>query len=350
MIYLDYAATNPFIYEPTIKDVDYNDVYFNPNANYAVTEKRILFSRENTIKKAIGAKNGHILYFRTCSDAVRWLSQQNWDAVRPASDTHDALYLTRKDADLTRNSDVLVMYSHTNHLNGNIMSDDEMKWHYQFWNANKCNVYFLLDCTQTLGKAEMPNLDYVDAVTMSGHKIGYPYLSWMWVSDRLCNKLHLHQSIENQWGVINGTLSVKSVTDLALATINATSHFADKENKYAVLKKLLKLYLDKIDNGETPFYKFIETHPSSDAINLIAFNQINADVLQQYLASNDCYVGIAASACAGNSMQKYRVAEALEMQREDAARAIRVSFGVNTTDEDIEQLVKLIAEYKTKFC
>lgn len=66
MIYLDYAATCHYVKYS-------NPVYerfFNPNANYAYKEKRLLAEAENRVKKAIGAKSGKVIFGGTSSQLI----------------------------------------------------------------------------------------------------------------------------------------------------------------------------------------------------------------------------------------------------------------------------------------
>ena len=72
MIYLEYAATNPFTKYPCSK---YGQ-FLNPNANYAYKERKVLMDCDERIKAAIGAKDGHVLYFRCATDALEWLHSE----------------------------------------------------------------------------------------------------------------------------------------------------------------------------------------------------------------------------------------------------------------------------------
>ena len=69
-VYLDWAATSP-----TVRfHIDTSKQWRNPNAAYAYEERKVLIDCEERIKAAIGAKGGHVLYFRCATDALEWLS------------------------------------------------------------------------------------------------------------------------------------------------------------------------------------------------------------------------------------------------------------------------------------
>ena len=83
------------------------------------------------------------------------------------------------------------------------------------------------------------------------------------------------------------------------------------------------------------------------SINAIRLNGINADALQQFLASRGIYVGVGGSAC--SAAHDYRVLRAYGLTDGEASEVIRVSFGDETTARDIEALVEGIKEYKGMF-
>lgn len=66
MIYADYAATHPYVKYPSSA----YGPFFNPNANYAYKEKRLLVEAEYRVKKAIGAKGGKIVFGGTSSQLI----------------------------------------------------------------------------------------------------------------------------------------------------------------------------------------------------------------------------------------------------------------------------------------
>ena len=66
MIYLDYAATNPFTKYPCGK----YGTFLNPNANYAYKEQKLLDECANRVKTAIGAKSGKVVFGGTSSQLI----------------------------------------------------------------------------------------------------------------------------------------------------------------------------------------------------------------------------------------------------------------------------------------
>ena len=68
-VFLDWAATSPIVRFP----VDTSTQWCNPNSAYAYEERKVLMDCEECIKADIGAKGGHVLYFRCATDALEWL-------------------------------------------------------------------------------------------------------------------------------------------------------------------------------------------------------------------------------------------------------------------------------------
>lgn len=86
-------------------------------------------------------------------------------------------------------------------------------------------------------------------------------------------------------------------------------------------------------------------HEFTFAINAIRLPGFNADALQQFLASKQVYISIGGSACA--ERHDYRVLEnGYNLTKQEANEVIRVSFGEDSTAEEVKALVKNICEFK----
>ena len=142
---------------------------------------------------------------------------------------------------------------------------------------------------------------------------------------------------------------------IADATEDACKNVEEHESRaYELYRYMLDKFTDNsihgavINNVLTPDKSNAnEPAHSVSAINAIMFDDINADSLQQYLASKQIYVGIGGSACA--SLHDFRVLDACGLSNDEASRVVRVSFGENTTYTDIDEFVNAVVEYKEKF-
>lgn len=342
MVFLDWASTSPMI---RFTAGQYGNHCINPNAAYAFEERNILMDCEVRIKQAIGVNGGHVLYFRCATEAIEWLFDETnrWVADWGHSPyEHDACLLgVEPDSDELMAVDFYI-HQWVNHITGEIF---DLKTIYSQL-PETCKL--IVDATAGFGKAGLPrDLDNIaDALFMSGHKIGCPELSFMWLSDELCEWLGVTKDIRNQWGLHHGSLSVASVLALADAVEWACDDLRQMDFIKNCLGRCGQLFVGLTNAGID--FKIICPRVKIGAINAVRLNGINADALQQFLASRDIYVGVGGSAC--SEAHDYRVLRAYGMTDDEAAEVIRVSFGSETTANDIKALVEGIKEYRRQFC
>lgn len=346
-VFLDWAATSPIVRSP----IDTSKQWRNPNSAYAYEERKVLIDCEGRIKAAIGAKGGHVLYFRCATDALEWLAVATiaknpgrWFAHSPYE--HDAaVYGSMAMPD---QCDCVDFYCHqlVNQLTGEI--HDIKSVHEKLLQYD--DVPFLIcDCTAAIHHISLKAVkvcQYADAVVTSGHKLGCPDIAFMWIDDRLFNWLGGGNDTRNQWGLKHGSISVGNVLALADAVEWAcdSKRQDDAEAHYSGLAICLKLGLNKAGIK----HEWIgDADKQIAAINAIRLNGLNADALQQYCASKGVYIGVGGSAC--NAAGDFRVLNAYKLTDTEASEVIRISFGEYTTIEDIDALVKNICEYKKMF-
>ena len=345
-VFLDWASTSPIVRFP----IDTSKQWRNPNAAYAYEERKVLMDCEERIKAAIGAKGGHVLYFRCATDALEWLHSEGNKCMMAWAHSpyeHDAaVYGNMATPD---QCDCVDFYCHQliNQLTGEI--HDIKSVHEQLLQYD--DVPFLIcDCTAVIHHISLKAAkicQYADCICMSGHKLGCPDIAFMWIDDRLFNWLGGGNDVRNQWNLKHGSISVGHVLALADAVEWAcdSKRLNDRNNWYLLLFDCLYCGLKKAD---IDFSVIADAKPSTCAINAIRLNGLNADALQQYCASKGVYIGVGGSAC--NVAGDFRVLNAYGLTDAEAAEVIRVSFGNETTKENIDALVDAIAEYKQKYC
>lgn len=346
-VYLDWAATSPIVRFP----IDTSKQWRNPNAAYAYEERKVLMDCEERIKAAIGAKGGHVLYFRCATDALEWLAVATiaknpgrWFAHSPYE--HDAaVYGSMAMPD---QCDCVDFYCHqlVNQLTGEI--HDIKSVHEKLLQYD--DVPFLIcDCTAAIHHISLKAVQvcqYANCICMSGHKLGCPDIAFMWIDDRLFNWLGGGNDIRNQYSLKHGSISVGHVLALADAVEWAcySKRLNDMNNWYMRLFDYLYCEMKKID---IDFSVIADAKPSTFAINAIRLNGLNADAIQQYCASKGCYIGVGGSAC--NAAGDFHLLNAYKLTDTEASEVIRISFGEYTIIEDIDALVKNICEYKKMF-
>lgn len=346
--YLDWAATSPIVRF----SIDTSKQWSNPNAAYAYEERKMLMDCEERIKAAIGAKGGHVLYFRCATDALEWLSvatiaknHGRWFAHSPYE--HDAaVYGSMAMPD---QCDCVDFYCHqlVNQLTGEI--HDIKSVHEKLLQYD--DVPFLIcDCTAAIHHVNLRATkvcQYADAVVTSAHKYGCPDIAFMWIDDRLFDWLGGGKDVRNQWGLKHGSISVGHV----LALSDAVEWACDSKRLNATNNRNLRLFdylYCELKKADIDFSVIADTKPSTFSINAIRLNGLNVDSLQQYCASKGIYISAGGSAC--NAAGDFRVLNAYGLTNAEAAEVIRVSFGEETNKNDVDALVSAIVEYKKRYC
>ena len=344
-VFLDWASTSPIVRFP----IDTSKQWRNPNAAYAYDERKVLMDCEERIKAAIGAKGGHLLYFRCATDALEWLHGEGNKCMMAWAHSpyeHDAAVFG-----IESKPDELVgidFYCHqlVNQLTGE--THDIKSVHKKLLQYD--DVPFLIcDCTAAIHHVSLKEAkvcQYADAVVTSGHKYGCPDIAFMWIDDRLFNWLGGGKDVRNQWGLKHGSISVGHVLALTDAVEWAcdSKRLNDMNHWHMRLFDCLHCGLKRAD---IDFSVIADAKPSTCAINAIRLNELNADALQQYCASKGIYISAGGSAC--NAAGDFRVLNAYGLSNDEAAEVVRVSFDDETTKDDIDKLVIVIKEYKERF-
>ena len=351
MTYLDCAATNPY---PQYRCNDYEyHAYFNPNANYAFGEKKLLHECEERVKKAIGANGGKVIFGGTASQLVENLMNCDKGDFWPVGgayehDSVDRFLIEHNLHNIEGLEETLKTFTPTgmkpfvfwqgvNNVTGRIFDVETIGRL-----CHKYGAFFVCDMTAMIGHAPIPcNIDeWCSAITYSGHKIGTELgVGAMWIGDEF-----------NSWlgdFKLHGTPNVAGALAITDATEDVVKSAPYNELYYYELTKMLKDVLEAngIEFDLIGDKQSVASH--AHAINAIRLSGFNADALQQYLASKQIYVGIGASACAED--HDYRVLNAFGLADEEASEVIRVSFCEDSTIDDVNKLVDGIKEFKGKY-
>ena len=355
MIYLDYAATNPFTKYPCSK---YGQ-FLNPNANYAYKEQRLLDDCASRVKAAIGAKSGKVVFGGTSSQLIENLmNRAKRNTVICSKYEHDSFWRHRFDsvdeiddipnfiANMPESyGKMLVMWQGVNNITGEIFPIEQIGTICHGFNA-----FYICDMTAMIGKTPIPaNIDqWCDCAIWSGHKLGTEVgIGAMWVSDKFNEwlgdfKLHGTPNLAGAMAITDATeVACKNAEEYEVRAYELYKYmldkFTDNDIHGAVINNILKP--DKSNANEPAHSVF--------AINAIMFDDINADSLQQYLASKQIYIGIGGSAC--SSLHDFRVLNACGLTNDEASHVVRVSFGYETTKYDLDEFINAVVEYKEKF-
>lgn len=350
--YLDHAATSyPIKY--FAKDFP---VYGNANSPHSlgIQANQVLEEARNRIKEGLGVESGKVLVGGTASQLVdnlmwRIYSIGNYNILGSVYE-HDCFNrwldyrLTEYPTDQISENDI-VCWMMANNITGTIFPVEQIGKM-----CRNAGAYYIMDAVATVGHYTINNKleSFCDCLITSAHKYGGPQgTGCMWVSDRFAKFLGLSDNSHEEYNLIHGTPNVSAAVAMSYAMENAIGHAEDNNKRY--LKLTLHLF-DKLINEHNITAALVgQDQPKTHAINAVYLPGFNADALTIFLSSHGIYISPGHSACSSNAADATRVLEAFGLTKEQASQTIRVSFGLNTSQEDIDALVSGIVEFKNLF-
>lgn len=349
-VYLDTASTAPVHYFA-------KDYYIpgNPNSNHfmGLQANQALNEARQRIMDCLGVKSGKVLVGGTASQLVdnlmwRIYSLGNYNILGSAYE-HDCFNrwldyrLTEYPIDQFSKNDI-VCWMMANNITGTIFPVEEI--------GKKCRdagAYYIMDAVAAIGHYPISNNleSFCDCLITSAHKYGGPQgTGCMWVSDRFAKFLGLSEDSHEEYGLIHGTPNVSAAVAMSYAMEHAVEEAWVMEAKTQNLVFHLQRMLEE-NNIEC--HIVCDDQPKTYAINALYLPKFNADALVNFLSSKGIYISPGHSACSNDAADATRVLEAFGLTKGQASQTVRVSFGSDTSQEDIDALVKGIVEFKEMF-
>lgn len=203
-------------------------------------------------------------------------------------------------------------------------------------------TYFHTDFVQGLGCTDIKfDKIFVDAITVSGHKIYAPKgIGAVYINRRVkIADIIFGSNSEN--GIVKRTMP----TELILAFAKAVEILTKEEKKEIEHSQKLKEKLaDKISKEITDIKlnSSLNHKKSSPKILNVSFNGARGEVLTHFLGMYQIYVstGSACSSKKGNS----RILEVMGLSQMEMDGAIRFSFSKYNTEDEIDEVVKRLKE------
>jgi len=349
-VYLDWASTAPVRYFA-------KDYYIpaNPNSPHAMglQANQALNEARQRIMNCLGVKSGKVLVGGTASQLVdnlmwRIYSLGNYNILGSVYE-HDCFNrwldyrLTEYPTDQISKNDI-VCWMMANNVTGTIFPVEQI--------GKMCrdvDAYYIMDAVAAIGHYPIRNNleSFCDCLITSAHKYGGPQgMGCMWVSDRFAKFLGLSDDSHEEYGLIHGTPNVSAAVAMSYAMEHAVEEAWAMEAKTQNLVFHLQKMLDK-NNIEC--HVVCDDQPKTYAINALYLPKFNADALVNFLSSKGIYISPGHSACSNDTVESSRVLEAFGLTKEEASQTVRISFGEDTTQEDIDALVDGIVEFKNLF-
>ena len=372
MIYLDHAATTPV--PRAVADAMYEVLtgqFGNPSAQYPYGQdmKKQVEKWRGSIARAVGcdAKN---LYFTSCGtesdnwaiQAALWqnrrvgrhiittavehsaileplklLEQQGYTVTRLVPDKTGHITVEQV-AEALREDTALVSMMLVNNETGCVFPVGEVA---KLLRRKKSRALLHTDAVQGFMKVESNPVKLgVDMMSLSAHKIGGPKgIGALYIADTMRNARPLLPGGGQEDGFRSGTEATAQIAGFARAVELRQENYAEKIQHMAAIKdycreKLLTIPdMVEVSRG---------TAPHIIALSLPGYP--SANIITELGSKGICIS--AGSAC--HRGKTSHVVGALGLDKRTAAGVIRVSFGPDTTFEEIDALYEALREHREK--
>lgn len=201
-----------------------------------------------------------------------------------------------------------------------------------------------VDAVQALGAIpiDLSSLP-VDLVSFSAHKIGGPKgVGALYCSSRTPLFPLIHGGSQERKHRA-GTENVAGIVGFAEALKQTMAELPGKRDWYEQLRgRMISGLQERLGNDQVVVNGPDHPHERLPHILNVSFPGIDTETLLMNLD----LAGIAASsgsACTSGSLERSHVIEAMRLPEERASSAVRFSFGYTTTEEEIDEAVRIIA-------
>ena len=212
-------------------------------------------------------------------------------------------------------------------------------------NKNK-ETYFHTDFVQGLGhtKVDFSKLE-IDAITITSHKINGPKgIGAIYINKNVKIK-EIMYGTNKENGMVKRTLPTELIFGFIKAIEIAYNNYEKEVKSIYELKKYfieqLKKNIDKIRINS-----LLELEKSTPTILNVSFGGVKGEILTSFLGMYEIYVstGSACSSRRGNS----RIIESLGVPNEQVEGAIRFSFSIDNTVEEVDIVIQKLIECVTQ--
>jgi cysteine desulfurase len=336
-LYLDHAATTPVLPQARAAMINALERWSNPSSPHADgrSARAALERARRTIAERLewrhdviltsGASEAITIAARQAKAPGRILGATEHDAVRSAFGRAKLIPVNADglidqaalDAMLSA-SPALVAIQHVNNETGVIQPLDEIAER-----VRASGSLLLADCAQSAGKLPLPDADFV---AVSAHKLGGP----PGVGALLVRDLGLLHAVGGQEkGYRRGTENLPAAAAFAAAI---------EERPYD-LSRLVKLR-ETLDGGIEAAGGLVVAVGSRRLATIGAYSMPGVTSSSQLVQFDLAGISVSAgSACSSGSMKPSRVLQAMGLEEAVVDSTVRVSFGPNTSEADVERFL-----------
>ena len=232
----------------------------------------------------------------------------------------------------------LLALTHVNNETGAILDLERVR---RWRNQCPAPVVFLLDALQGFGKLPFSwRRSGVDLLLVGGRKIGGPFGVGALLASRAVPLAPLMFGGGQQRGLRPGTIDVVGALEFVQSAEMACEERESARQRAAALKQ--RLLSGMRARGLREFDPVtLSPDTSSPYIVSVAFPGFEGAVLMRLLAERGVVVGTG-SACSAESAESSRVLRAMGVPERAARGALRISFGWNSTSDDVDRLLEAL--------
>lgn len=242
--------------------------------------------------------------------------------------------------DALRENTLVVALMHVNNETGIIQPVDQLGQE-----LKKRNVLFLVDATQSSGKLveEIQHLDY-DFLTFSAHKLQGPQgIGGLILKNEKPISPIMHGGHQER-GFRPGTTPVALAAGLGKACELALSHY--KENQ-AKVKDLKAAVLQILDESKVKYVLNGDPDHCVDSMINVSFYGVSSEALMIML-KGICAISNG-SACTSDEYTLSYVLKAMNLPDSQIEDAVRISWGPDTSKDDLVEAMKQICQIASNF-
>ncbi len=210
------------------------------------------------------------------------------------------------------------------------------------------SILFHTDAVQSFGKFKiLPKRAKIDLVSVSSHKIHGPKgVGALYINEKIKIRPVLFGGGQ-QKGIRSGTENVPGIAGMGLAAKLIYEGLEEKTNRLYELKEYFIGELEKLGdvtvNGIPSKDGQADIRKSAPHIVSASFAGVRAEVLLHALEDKGIYVS-SGSACSTNKPSVSATLQAIGIDRSLLDSTLRFSFSTETTKEEIEYTLKVLAQ------
>ncbi|MGJ7921607.1 IscS subfamily cysteine desulfurase [Neobacillus sp. LXY-4] len=204
------------------------------------------------------------------------------------------------------------------------------------------NILFHSDCVQTFGKLDLKEISpFVDSLAISGHKVYGPKGTGAVYLRPQVNWAPFFPSTTHEKGFRPGTVNVPGIAALTIAAKKAHEQLHENKQKYL---KLRNIFLDALSS----FQHSIQIHGSIGPNQLSSIIGMSMNGIEGQWVLLECnrngYAISTGSACHSGMLTPALAMKALRISGKKAKEYFRISFGRDTSEEDMKNLAQLLVK------